>query len=271
MIGTTTDTQHREWLEWSEMSYWSKLYKAGSSLPCYGNVIAGAFAGALPELDILAMNRVVGLGLQQPITPKDIDDIVHYYYQLDCSRFFVQLPPQPQLKYLVDMLEIKGFRHYNNWTKMVRPADKPMPEVDSSLEVVKIRPGQADLYGQLIFMSFDWEDTRLVEWLAASVGLPAYHHFLVKYENKAIAAAALHVTGKYASMAFAGTLPEYRGMGAQSLLLRERILLARELGCEYIVSETAEEKPGQQVASYRNMLRFGFEQAYLRQNWIYEF
>jgi ribosomal protein S18 acetylase RimI-like enzyme len=84
-----------------------------------------------------------------------------------------------------------------------------------------------------------------------------------------VAAAALYTNGIFGSMVIAGTQAEHRGKGAQSALLAKRIEAAKASGCKYISTETAEEKPGKGVQSYRNMKRFGFEVAYLRPNYIW--
>lgn len=72
-------------------------------------------------------------------------------------------------------------------------------------------------------------------------------------------------------MAIAATLPEFRGRGAQSVLLARRMEAARQLGCRYAVVETAAEQPGKVVQSYRNVQRLGFQLAYLRPNYLYQF
>lgn len=260
-------------LEYSEAAYWSKLYDSKTALDCKSAIIAGAFVGAISELDILAMNRVIGLGMEVPVRPEDIDRIIQFYKTAGSKRFFIQLSPYAQQEDLATILYNKGFKRYNNWAKLLRLTDddKAIDERDTSLKVIVATPEDAQTYGQVIFNSFDWEDDRLVEWLAASVGKPGYHHYLVTCYNKAIAAGALHVMNNYASMSIAGTLPGYRGMGAQSLLLKTRILQARQLGCDYIISETAEEQPDKPVSSFRNMRRLGFEMVYLRENWLFEF
>lgn len=258
-------------LEYSEVAYWSKLYDSPSPLPCYDSVIAGAFAGAVPNLDILALNRVIGLGVECPVKADDIERIIHFYKAAGTKRFFIQLNPSAA-KNLSTLLEEKGFRHYNNWAKLLRTPTPLLYKGNSQLKVIRINTSaQADVYGQIICTSFEWKEEQLIHWLAASVGKPGYRHYLVMLADKAIAAGALHVMNNYASMAFAATLPAYRGMGAQSLLLETRISEAMTLGCDYFIAETAEEKPDKPVASFRNMRRYGFDIAYLRQNWIFEF
>ena len=257
-------------LEFSEATYWSKLYSNRSSLKAFGSTIAGSFAGALPELDILAMNRVIGLGLDRRVTMRDIEDIIFFYKRTGSKRFFIQLSPYAHIS-LSELLQKKGFRHHNNWVKLLRQAEIPLPEVAGNCNVVPIGASEGESYGRIIHDSFDWNDDRLAELLSTSVGLPGYRHYLVKLGDKPIAAGAMHIMNDYASMAFAGTLPEYRGAGAQSLLLHTRISEAVQAGCKFIVSETGEEQADKPVASYRNMRRFGFEIAYLRQNWIFDF
>ena len=268
---TNTDSNLFHALEFSEAEYWGKLYDSTSSLNAYGCFIASAYARALPGIDILAMNRVFGLGLEDPATPDDIDRILAFYRKIGAKRFFIQVSPYAKQQNLPGILKEKGFRYHNNWVKLLRTPGRPLPEVKTALSVEEAGPESAETYGRIIFESFGWEDERLIDWFAASVGKQGYRHYLVKHRNHAVAAGALHVSDAIASMALAGTLRGYRGKGAQSLLLKTRIQRAVEAGCTYMVSETGEEKPGKPVPSFRNMQRFGFEVAYLRQNWIYEF
>lgn len=86
-----------------------------------------------------------------------------------------------------------------------------------------------------------------------------------------MACAAAYFRKPFAELAFAATLPEYGGRGAQSAFLARRMQDAADLGCESLISETAEDTLERPVASYRNMRRFGFEVAYLRPNYLLEF
>lgn len=265
----TTDLTHA--LEDTEAAYWGKYYHRKSPMKSFASHIAGAFATALPQQDVLALNRVIGLGLRSAVDQQNIRDIIHFYRMAGSKRFFVQISPyalQPDLR---NLLVENGFRHHNNWSKLIKTGSDNLPETNTGLAVTEIGPDQAGAFGKIIFESFDWKDEDLMAWLAFPVGLAGYRHFIASYQGKAIAAAAMHISGVYASMAFAGTLPSFRGMGAQSLLLKTRIVEAAKAGCSTFISETAENKPGKPVTSYRNMRKIGFELAYQRENWIYEF
>lgn len=258
-------------LENSEMLYWSKYYTSQSPVKCYANVIGGAFAGAVPEMDILALNRVIGLGLNGRIDEQSIDDIINFYKLAGSKRFFIQLCPYLKQPDTEMMLLSRGFKLRNHWAKLFRKIEAPIPSVATELKVANATSSEAELYAEIIYNSFDWEEKELMGWLAQTVGLAGYRHYFATHDGKPVAAAVLHVSGTYASMAFAGTLKDYRGLGAQGLLLRTRIEDAHRAGCEYIISETSKDTPERPVPSYRNMRRFGFEEAYLRENWIFEF
>jgi GNAT superfamily N-acetyltransferase len=257
-------------LEQNEASYWHSLYVKRPHDTCgtRANIIGGAFAGMMSEIDMLAYNRVIGLGSSTLASEGQIDAIIDTYVTAKITRFFVQVSPYAQPQKIQQMLEQKGFSHYNNWAKLYRKAETPIPPVHTALTVVEIGKEQAEEYGKLVIQCFEW-DERLAAVFAGTVGAPGYKTYFAMEGQKPVGIAALYTNGKYASMAIAGTLPGHRGKGAQSALLGRRIEDAKALGCQYMIAETAEEKPDRPVASYRNMRRMGFEIAYLRPNYIY--
>ena len=76
------------------------------------------------------------------------------------------------------------------------------------------------------------------------------------------------IDGDVAEFGIAATLEPARGRGAQLALLHRRIADAGAAGCETLFVETGERVPNRPSASYRNILRAGFEEAYLRPNWV---
>ena len=51
-------------------------------------------------------------------------------------------------------------------------------------------------------------------------------------------------------------------------MLAARLRRAAELGAHTLVTETGEQMPDRPSNSYRNILRHGFQEQYLRPNWI---
>ncbi|MBX2874752.1 MAG: GNAT family N-acetyltransferase [Saprospiraceae bacterium] len=258
-------------LEYSEVQYWKKYYRETAPLKSYASVIGGGMAFAVPGIPVLAMNRVVGLGLDYSINREQLRTIVGFYQKVGVKRFFIQLSPQTLDETTFEILQASGFRHYNNWTKHFRPTAKDLNTAQEGFPILKLGLEDVSQFGKLICTCFDWKYDQLDHWLNQSVGAPGYQHYAVHMDEQIVGVGALHVEGECASMAFAATLPTYRGLGIQQQLLQKRIEVARQLGCRYLVSETAEEINGKTVTSARNMRRVGFEIAYQRQNWIFEF
>lgn len=258
-------------LERVELNYWMRYYGHNNYFSNYTSVVGGGLACAVPTIDILAMNRVLSLGIAQPINQLTLDHIIQFYKKAGSSRFFIQLPPSVVYEEIQALLVKNGLVHHNNWTKLYRSTFCPDIPINPELSIQSINRKSADIYGQLLFMSFDWQDTRLASWLASTIGQEGYRHYLVTKGGKAIAAGALFVDGEMASMAFAGTLERFRGLGAQTLLLKTRLIDAHDAGAKYITAETAQHSTNAEVKSFLNMQRFGFETAYHRQNWLFQF
>jgi ribosomal protein S18 acetylase RimI-like enzyme len=98
--------------------------------------------------------------------------------------------------------------------------------------------------------------------ITALLSHPAFRCFLVSIDGTPVALGVLHVRGKTASMANGITLPEFRGRGLQLTLLRYRIGIARELGCDLIVSQA-----NPRNTSMRNQLRAGLSIAGTKAIW----
>jgi hypothetical protein len=65
------------------------------------------------------------------------------------------------------------------------------------------------------------------------------------------------------------TLPPARRRGAQSALIAARVAAAREAGCDWVIADTAAERPGEDNSSLHNMLRAGLSVQYVRRVWTW--
>lgn len=273
MVETELDTFPAS-LEEQEAAYWTEYYRG---VPSEGGDVArrrlvnidGVSIFVDADIDMLALNRVLGLGITSTATEAQIDTIIEVYRAAGVGRFFVQLSPHAEPAYLPSLLESKGFHFHNNWIKLCRTV-KPLPAAVCDFRIEEIGRERADVFADMIVRSFGWE-AALRSLLAAPVGRRGYRHYLAYDGARAVAGAALFTQGDMASLALAATLPEYRGRGAQSALIVRRFKVASEAGCRLMVSETAEEKRDKPVASFRNMVRLGFDVVYKRPNYIFNF
>jgi GNAT superfamily N-acetyltransferase len=223
----------------------------------------------MAKIDTLAFNRVIGLGLSEPVTAERLDEITGHYREHKVPRFFIQLHPDAVTQRTAGLLAAKGLRHYNNWVKLYRPVE-PIAEVKTDLRIEKIGREHADKFAEIMVTSFEWNET-LRPMVAASVGRPGWHHYMAFDADIPVATAAFFAAGEYAWIDMAATLHDYRGRGAQGALVERRIADMAAMGCRWIVVETAEQTPNKEAPSYRNMIRYGFKTAYVRPNYIYEF
>lgn len=260
-------------LEGVEAEVWSDLYDAAtpdvvSTCGLDVTTIDGATAISASRVDVLAFNRVVGLGLDAPATPETLARIVAHYKARNVRRFFVQVSPAATPAALFEALDRSGLRHYNNWVKLYRDVASP-PEVSTDLHIERVDAAHATAFAALIAPAFDWPGA-LRPWLARFVGRPGWRHYMAFDGKVPAATAALYTNGAYGYLGPAATHPDYRRRGAQSALIARRIRDARTLGCETLVTETAEDRAEHPAPSYRNMRRMGFEVAYVRPNYLHE-
>jgi len=259
-------------LEEIEVAAWADFYDSASppSKSICGLQLArskGATVGLASEADVLALNRVIGLGLEGPISAADVDEIIARYTEAGIPRFFIQPSPAARDDALPRLLVDRGFRRYNNWVKLYRDVT-PVADVSTDLTVRRIEADHADAFGRNVAECFGWPKATS-GWVSDLVGRSDWRHYMAFDGPKPVASGSLYFRGEYAWIDFATTLPDYRGRGAQSAILAHRIADAAELGCHTVAVETAEETPEKPAPSYRNMVRYGFRQSYLRPNYIY--
>ncbi len=225
------------------------------------------FIGIVSSVDVLAINRVLGLGVRKDAEPDAPIALIQEYERRGVSRFFVPLSPVAQPKTLSSTLERFGLKHYNNWMRLVRPTADP-PTTTTSLEVRRIGTEDARSYGRLVCWNFGWPES-LEPWMAATVGRPNWTHYLAFENNRPVAGAAMFKKGHCAWLGFATTDEAFRGKGAQSRLIEMRIRDAADAGCDLVTMETAQPKLGKPAPSHSNAVRLGFESLFARPNYIW--
>lgn len=260
-------------LELAELAAWGDFYRAADPdlARRYGIRVeerGGALISVVGGTDVLALNRVVGLGLETAPDEADVDELVGEYARVGARRFFAQLSPTITDLRLIDLLRERGFRHYNNWVKLERDVAVDTPRVETDLRVRRIGAGYARDFGDIVARCFGWPE-ELAGWVSALVERDGWHHYMAFDGESPVATGAFFVAEDHAWIGFAATLPEYRNRGAQRALLARRIRDAERLGCGTLVVEAAEETDEKRSPSLNNLLAFGFRVAYVRPNYIY--
>jgi GNAT superfamily N-acetyltransferase len=226
--------------------------------------IGGALCTAVGGQESTMLNRVVGLGLDQAAKAEDLEQIKAFFSGYG-RRFYVSLNPQARPRDLAAQLEQRGFGRDYAWMKFMR-GDEPPPETETRLRVEQVGPEHGVDFGEVVATGYELEPFT-VPWFA-ELPRTSWRCYLAYDGDEPAGAGALFVHDGAGYLALAATRPEHRRKGSQSALLERRIRDALEAGCSELFTETGERIPLKPSNSYRNILRFGFAEAYLRPNYL---
>jgi GNAT superfamily N-acetyltransferase len=197
------------------------------------------------------LNRILGL-----YDLAALDELAPFY---GSARFWVALDPAAGLD---DALRERGFAPDYAWQKFARGVEPLAARTD--LHVADAET-PAD-FGAAFAGGYGLPDS-LRQFAAAVVGRPGWHCFVAYDAGRPVASGALFESGDLGWLGAAATLPSHRGLGAQGAILAARIERARERGLRVLVTETGVPQDGTAGASYRNIVRSGFEPTYVRPNY----
>jgi GNAT superfamily N-acetyltransferase len=210
------------------------------------------------------LNRVVGLGVETPATEDDVDAALAALPE--GTTFYVAVEPDARPPELPRWLAARSLEPGWGWMRFDRGVE-PLPAAPTALRLV---PASSDehlaAFARIVRIGYGLpeaaeaavsriEGTRWEPWLALDGDEPA-------------GAAAIYADEGVGYLGFAATLPDHRGKGAQTALLRHRIARAAELGCDLLVTETGERRDDRPSDSYRNLLRAGFREVAVTANWL---
>ncbi len=246
-------------LELAEAEAWASLTEAaGLPLLRIGHAVCIA-APVAPQSALL--NRVTGLGVADPVGEADLAEIDAFYLTHGVPRYVVALSPAADSD-LGGRLRDRGFVADHAWMKFRRRAGEP-PSASTSLRLEANASGDhfAAVIGSVSGMPPD-----VARFFSPLSGQEGWHCFVGYDGDEPVACGALFAGDGVGWLGAAGTLPDQRGKGAQSALLAVRIALADELGLDVLTTETGEQRADAANISYRNIVRAGFEEAYVRPN-----
>lgn len=230
--------------------------------------IGSVWVGMILEFDLIVLNRIVGLGVGHVATESMLDDAMASLQKAGCKNYMAQVSPLAKPARLPEWLDARGFTRTNNVAKMYR-GNKPASFTPTPLRLQAIGQEQAEAFAE-IATTVHGMPLALGPLFSGNIGKPGWHHYLAFDGEQPVSAAAMFVSGEVGWLGFGSTLDSHRKRGGQSAMFARRINDGLALGCKWFVTETAEDTPEQPNASYHNMLRSGFELAYLRPNYLYQ-
>jgi len=227
--------------------------------------VAGAVCTAVASIpENTMLNRVTGLGLWEAPTDAELDEIDAFFRDAG-TRCAIGLSPFAAPN-LVARLEARGFEPGYAWMKFRRGVEPP-PPVETALRVEEIGAEHGAAFGSVVARAYGLPDAA-AEWLGSVAGTPGFRAFLAWADGEPAGTGALFVGERIGWLGLAATVPEHRRKGAQGALLAARLRAAAAAGIGELTTETGERLAYRPSNSYRNLLRFGFEEQYVRANYL---
>lgn len=230
----------------------------------FDEVAGVACSGASINPSIL-INRCFGLGSRREATRDQIEQLKQWYAQYGANVVFLHVLPDAGPDTIEQDLQQAGFNKDRGWMKFTRDT-LPPPAPAADFIVREIGASQARDFADIVTPAFDMDAAYqpLVESLALC---PNWHLFMAFDGGRAAGTGALYARDGKGWYDWAATHPDFRRRGCQQVVLYHLINKARDLGCEFLATCTGEEVAGDPQHSYHNILRLGFHETYVRQNW----
>jgi GNAT superfamily N-acetyltransferase len=216
-------------------------------------VIGGALCARHPVLPVPEANRAI------PVEPRvDLAAVAGWY---DGHPHVVVAPPDDQ--HLAQALPGLGYVPARAWMAFEHHHDRG-DQPRTELHVEETQDGDAFDLALVEGYGIPAEARGL---FASLVGRAGWHCFLAWSDDEPAGCAAFYAEDRLAWLGMAATRPAHRRKGVQIALLATRIEAARSLGATSLYAETGAAGADGPGPSYRNILRAGFRESYLRPNW----
>lgn len=227
--------------------------------------VDGALVSLAARGGNVVVNRAIGLGMTQPATMATLERIRKIYAEAEVRRYFVHASPVGLPSPLSALVEEAGYVRDRAWMKFARN-DVPVAQRITELEIREIGAENAADFGRIASAAFDL-DAPAGNALANLVERPGWHVYMSFAGDTPAGTGAMFVRDDVAWIDWGATDPAFRRQGSQSALLARRVARAIELGCSLLGACTGEAVPGEEQLSYHNILRCGFEEFGLRDNY----
>lgn len=210
------------------------------------------------------IGRAIGIGLQRPVVPADIDQVENFYFSRGADAQIDIVPAADES--LFNLLRERPYRLFelNNVMVIDLLPDRCFRSEVEGFEIRRAGQQEARTCAEVLGRCFSGAPADFADMVASMFAAPALT-FLALGKGTPVAAATGLVIDDARLMALfgAGTLPDYRGKGIQTAMLGARLNAAKDAGCSLAVTVT---RGG--TTSQRNAERLGFRVAYSKATMI---
>lgn len=220
---------------------------------------AAVFCGSQSPL-----THALGVGMHGAVTTKELHEIESFYRERDCPVVIDVCPhSDPTLR---ELLVQRGYRLTEFASVLVRTLPSEIQLCD--IEVRSAHEDDEETYVRVVvggFMSRPELNEEEVMLGRTLFHMPCTRPYLGFVEGVAAGGGTISTRNRVASLFADATLPEFRGRGVHTALIRARLKYATESGCELATAGTM---PGS--TSQRDYERLGFQVAYTKATMVLE-
>jgi GNAT acetyltransferase-like protein len=221
---------------------------------------------ALPESRML--NLVLGAADADAAAEGFVEEAIGWVRDQKARGFALLDPDLPGAAAAEATLTAAEYERADGWMRFVRDPHPPRFKVAGDVEIVEVDGSEEDApFGTIAALGFG-----LPAWVASLFAplpaLPDWRCYLALLDGEPQACAAMLLDGGVAALGIAATLEGGRRRGCQLALLGRRIEDAAAAGARTLFVETGVRVPGRPSTSYANILRAGFEEAYVSAGFI---
>lgn len=238
-------------------------------------VDTGAAVVSLARNDAtILLNRAVGLGLGARVGVAEVGEVVRIFRERDISNYFIHLD-RDGIDVSDEELLGLGLEKARGWRRFERDATLPEPAT-SSLTVRRLTlPEDAawtEVFGRTVAQVFGFS-TAAARMIQATATSDDWRLFMSFDGDTPAGTGGLFTARHPVSGTLCGwldmgaTVPAFRKRGGQAAVVAARIRAAVEMGCTRIFTETGEAVPSDAQHSYKNLLKSGFRETTLKENW----
>lgn len=213
------------------------------------------------------LNRVIGLGLEVPISGQVLDTL-HELYAPGNRPWTVELPPLCCTAEALALLKEKGYRRSPFGAAIFAVDCSQQDDAPPGVVVRRAKANEAKLCSDLQADVFGVEDSLRRALESASTKAP-FRQWLALVDGQPAGSCLSFAIEQTAWFGWSATLATHRGRGVQTALLSACRREAAQAGCRWLTNETAMGSATLFDPSRRNMLRTGFTMLYARTGFLH--
>jgi GNAT superfamily N-acetyltransferase len=222
---------------------------------------------------VLIGNRVLGLGLGQPVS-EALLDAVFAAYDNGKAAFGIELSPQAEPTELRDWLKARRFRKTAPAQVLVRDGSAPPPRYASwakatGLRVEQVGVEHAATLARICCDNFSLPDV-MQQLLALGMCAPGWRRWLAFDGDLPVGGSLSYVEAGLGWLGWTSVLPSHRGRWVHAGIVAQELEDTHAAGCQWVTTETAISTPEKPDAAYFNLRKFGFVDAYERAAYLYQ-